>query len=309
MKIGKKIITYLFILAIAFLMALSYELFVFPNNFAPSGLGGVCTMIQYILGVRVSMLNLLMNIPLAIAVYVKVSKPAAIRAMVYTLGFSLALMFLEHFPVLQNLAYFTENGTSTILGPITAGIISGSCGSVLIRAGSCSGGMDFAAALIRQKFPEFNFFIITFILNATIAITSYFVYDFQIEPVLLCIIYSYLASSVSDRILKAGKSAVKFEIVTKDPEKLSQELIAQLHHSVTLIDGQGMYTGEGVSVLMCVINRSQIYVLEEIVEHYPGTFAYLSSVKEVVGRFKSINKKGEEEHSILDRGSQDNPLV
>ena len=91
MKHGKLILTYVVILMTACLSAVSYELFVFPNRFAPAGLNGICTMIQELTGLRVSMLNLVVNIPLALLVFKLVSKPLAIRSMVYTLGFSLAL--------------------------------------------------------------------------------------------------------------------------------------------------------------------------------------------------------------------------
>ena len=90
MKTWKKIVTYALIIAMSCVSAISYTLFVFPNKFAPSGLNGICTMIQYVTGVTVSSMNLLINLPLAFLVYKKVSKPIAIRSMVYVLGFSAA---------------------------------------------------------------------------------------------------------------------------------------------------------------------------------------------------------------------------
>ena len=44
----KKVWTYFVIAGVAFLSAMNYELFIFPNQFAPSGINGVCTMIQYL---------------------------------------------------------------------------------------------------------------------------------------------------------------------------------------------------------------------------------------------------------------------
>lgn len=302
MKKTKKLLTYLFILGVSFMAALSYELFIFPNSFAPAGLNGICTMIQHLTGLRVSVLNLLMNVPLAIAVYKLVSRPLALRSLVYTLGFSLWLMVLDHVP-LDAFAYSTASGTSTILGPIVAGIINGFCYALVIRGGSYTGGMDFVAALVRLKAPSANFFTITFVFNCVVASVSYFVYDFQIEPVLLCILYSYLSSSVSDRITKANKAAIKFEIVTQSPEALSKELIEKLHHSVTCVKGKGMYSGKGQSILTCIINRSQILELENIISNYPHTFAYLCPVNEVVGNFSHINHNGQKEEPLLDDGS------
>ena len=52
----KKAWTYLVIAGVGILGALNYELFVFPNQFAPSGVNGICTIIQYVFNIRVSSL-------------------------------------------------------------------------------------------------------------------------------------------------------------------------------------------------------------------------------------------------------------
>ena len=78
----KKVWTYFVIAVIAFASAVNYELFVFPNQFAPSGLNGICTMIQYVTGVSVGYLSLLINLPLAIWCFYEVSRPIAVRSMI-----------------------------------------------------------------------------------------------------------------------------------------------------------------------------------------------------------------------------------
>lgn len=83
----KKVWTYFVIAGVACLSAMNYELFIFPNQFAPSGINGVCTMIQYLTGVSVGYLSLLVNIPLAIWCYLEVSRAVAVRSMVYVVTF------------------------------------------------------------------------------------------------------------------------------------------------------------------------------------------------------------------------------
>ena len=53
MHTAKKVWTYLVIAFVALVGAVNYELFVFPNQFAPAGLNGICTMIQHITGISV----------------------------------------------------------------------------------------------------------------------------------------------------------------------------------------------------------------------------------------------------------------
>ena len=296
-----KLLTYGVILMLACVNALSYHIFIFPNKFAPSGLNGLCTIIQAVAGVSVGYLSLIINIPLSILVYTYVNRKLALRSMVYVITFSTMLVLLEDMN-LEAFAYSTETGTSAILGPMVAGIISGAVYACLVKASAYTGGTDYVASLIRKRRPDLNFFYVTFAINVCVAFISYFVYDYQIEPVILCILYSFLSSTVSDNMLKSGRSAIRFEIITDSPAELSEAIIRQLRHSATLIPGTGMYSGKPTNILICVINKSQIAALSAIIRQYPNTFAVMSSVSEVMGNFKHLNNAGRENNNFLDSG-------
>lgn len=299
MKSAKKVLTYGVIMGLAVIAAFNYEIFIFPNRFAPSGLNGICTMIQYLSGINIGYLSMLINVPLAIAVYILVSKPLAIRSLVYVVTFSVVTVLLDYVDM-GRFVYYTQTGTSTILGPLVAGIIAGSCYALLLRASAYTGGTDFVAAIVHKYHPEKSIFGLIFGMNVMVAIASYFVYDFQIEPVLLCILYSFMSSTVSERMTKNGRSAVRFEIITDYPEEISSEIINKLHHSATLIPGRGMYMNKEVSMLFCVVNNNQVTKLADICRKYPHTFAIIDPVSEVMGNFKKIDTHGKPEVSILD---------
>lgn len=299
MNRAKKVLTYAIIMAIAAVCALNYQLFILPNKFAPSGLNGICTMIQYVSGVNIGYLNMIVNFPLALLVYFLVSKPLAVRSMVYVLTFSVVSVMFEYVDT-SRFAYYTETGTSAILGPLVAGIIFGGCSALLLRASAYSGGTDFVASVIHKYHPEKSIFGLIFSINTMVAVTSYFVYGYQIEPVILCIIYSFMSSTVSERLTKNGRSAVRFEIITNYPEEIAGEIINKLHHSATLIPGRGMYLNKEVSMLFCVVNNNQITKLSEICRKYPNTFAIIDPVSEVMGNFKKIDTNGKVERSLID---------
>lgn len=297
----KKALTYLVIAVIALLCALNYELFVFPNRFAPAGLNGICTMIQHVTGISVGYLSLLINIPLAAVVYFRVSKSLAMRSMVYVVVFSVGLLILDHVDLSQ-FAYATSNGTSTILGPLVAGVIYGVCYSLLVRVSTFSGGTDFVAAIIHKHHPEKSIFWLIFLLNASVALISYFVYDYKMEPVILCILYSFTSSTVTQQLRKSGRSAIRFEIITSHPQEIAKAIITNLHHSATLLQGKGMYLGQETAVLICIVDKIQAVKLAAIIRQYPHTFAAVSQVGEVVGNFKHFTVDGREAKELLDPG-------
>ncbi len=295
----KKVLTYGVIAAMACINALNYTLFVFPNQFSPSGLNGLCTMFQHVTGLNMGYLNLVLNLPLAIAVFFKVSRSLALRSMTYVLIFSGMLLVLERTD-LSAFAYST--GSSAILGPLVAGIIYGSISSVLLKASAYAGGTDFIASLIHKYRPDFSFFYTVFAMNVAVACISYFVYDYKIEPVLMCILYSFTTSTLLDRSNKSGRSAVRFEIITDHPEELSNAIIQKLHHSATLIPGKGIYKGKETNLMICVVNKPQAATLSAIIRDLPGTFAVCSQVSEVMGNFKRLDNRGKQELQLLDRG-------
>ena len=299
MKNAKKVLTYLVIMGIALVCALSYELFIFPNDFAPAGLSGICTMVQYVFGISVGYLSLIINIPLAIWVFLSVSKPLAVRSMVYVVTFSVALLVLDH----VDLSAFAYSGQSSkILGPLVGGIINGACYSQLLKASAYTGGTDFIAALIHKNHPEKSIFGLIFAMNAIVAAVSYFVYDYKMEPVILCILYSFASSTLSERVTKSGRTAIRCEIITDRPQELSDAIIDKLRHSATLIPAKGMYSGKETNVLICVVNKTQVATLSAIIRAFPNTFAVFSQANEVMGNFRKLDEDGEEEVELLDPG-------
>lgn len=300
MNFLKKAWTYLVIALIAFAAAVNYELFVFPNRFAPAGINGICTMIQYLSGISVGYLSLLINLPLAIWVFKEVSKPMATRSMVYVITFSLSLLVLDQVD-LSAVAY--ETASSTILGPLVAGIIMGFCYSVLIKANTYTGGTDFVSAIIAHRHPEKTVLGLSFYLNAIVAFSSFFVYNYKIEPVILCILYSFASTTVGEHFMKSGRQAIRFEIVTDHPDEIASDIIHKMHHSATMFRAKGAFSGKDTSIVMCVVNKTQATTLSRIVRSYPNTFAMMSPVNEVMGNFKKLSVDGHRVVSMLDDGT------
>lgn len=298
---GKKVWTYWVIALVAVLAAVNYELFVFPNKFAPAGLNGICTMIQYLTNISVGYLSLIINVPLALWCYHEVSKPLALRSMVYVITFSLALLVLDRVDM-SAIAYSTENGTSKILGPLVAGVIQGYVYSILVKASAYTGGTDFISAIIHKRNPNRTFFGMTFAINTCIALASYFVYGYEMEPVILCILYTFMSTTVGERLMKSGREAICFQIITNYPDEISRELIEKLHHTTTLLPAKGMYSGKETSALLCVVNKTQVAAVTRIIHSYPHTFAMVHPVSEIFGNFKNLSSDGKEVHPVLDTG-------
>ena len=285
----KKHWSYLIIIGAAALHALNYYIFIVTNNFAPAGLNGIATMVQYKTGFSISYMSLLINVPLSIAAYFLVQKDFALKTLVFSVVYSFVFLFLQG----SDLSFIQYNaqGHDTIYPVIMSGVTAGYVYGVCFRNNASTGGTDIISRYINKIDPHTNFFIVTFILNAIVATASLFVYsngELNYKPVALCIIYCFLSTYVGNLMLRSSKTAFKFTIITTHEKAIESEIMTKLHRGCTEVSAIGTYTGTKKSMLLCVINKHQMNDLLEILAPFPDTFSYCEVVNETYGNFKMI---------------------
>lgn len=286
---ARQVQNYILLIFLSLAMALNYEIFILPNSFAPAGINGVATMIQYKMGFSIGYMNLLINVPLCFIAFLFLSRDYSVKTLVFCLSFSGFLLLFKYVGGVSDFAFKPENSANASLAAVAAGVINGFIYGSLMRINASSGGTDIVSACVRCVKPHMSLSYIIFTLNCIVALASFFVYDYKYEPVILCILYSFLTSRVSDSIVRGVREQIKFEIITEYGDEVSREIIEKLRHSVTLIPAKGMYSGMETNLLVCIINKHQIFQLQKILKNYPKTFAYISGVNETVGNFKKIS--------------------
>ena len=80
----------------AALMATNYYVFILPNQFAPAGLSGINTMVQYLFNFSVGYLSLIENIPLALISFFRVDKHFAVKTATNVVVFSVLLLLYQN---------------------------------------------------------------------------------------------------------------------------------------------------------------------------------------------------------------------
>lgn len=277
MKLVKKSAELTAISILAALSALNYNIFVFPNSFAPAGIDGICTMIQDTTQISIGYLSLIVNVPLIIISFLFLSKDFAIKNSIYVLAFSATSIFLRSLD-LSEISYHTDTGTSIILAPIAAGVIRGILYALTLGLNGASAGTDLVAALIKKKNPYMNLMNIIFSINLVISFASYFVYGMKFEPVICSIIYSFITSLVSNHIRGGAHKAVKFEIITEDAKDLCEKIRASLHQPATVVDARGVYSGGERKMVVCVVSKRKEPYLEELILAHPNAVTFKSVV-------------------------------
>ncbi len=275
----KKYLKLLLVIIFAVLSALNYAIFVFPNKFAPSGIDGICTMIQDTLNINIGYLAFIVNIPLIVLSFLFLNKDFALKSTLYIFSFSIASVIFGKLDLSQ-FFYITTTGTSAILSPVVAGTIRGFLYYVTLKLNASSGGVDIISALVKKNKPYLNLMNIIFIFNMFIALCSYFVYNMQPEPVICSILYAFITTSVTTSVQKSKNENIKYEIITPSIDAIYAELSEKFQQSATIIDTHGAYSGSSNKMLVCVVDKKKSPFIEEILLKHPECVVF----KTIAGR-------------------------
>lgn len=282
----KKGLDYLLITFGTALLALSIYLFLSPNIIAPGGVTGFAVVIKKLLGYKIFITNLVINIPLFLIGVFILGRDSGAKTAFGTLSLSFFLLYFEtSFPGL----YATND---ILLASIFGGVLSGVGIGLVFRAGGTTGGTDLLGAILNNYIPIISIPKLMMIVDLLVVVTAGVV-NKSVETSLYSIITLYLIVKVADFIIEGLDYSKMFYIVSSKPEEISQALIDSLGRGVTSLYGQGMYTRTDKDVLLCVVYRGQLVKAKKIIHDIdPKAFVMISTTHEVLGegfRTKKIN--------------------
>ncbi|MDE7464600.1 MAG: YitT family protein [Clostridiales bacterium] len=267
----------LVIIISGFIRSICVKIFIEPHNFAPGGATGIATMLNYATGFETGWIYLIINAPLIVIAFIFIGKSFAIKTGAAIGMSSLSMILLDYVD-------FTK---LVVENPVLSALASGSLGGIglalMLKIGGSTGGSDIIAVCIQKKLSATNVSWFIYAIDAMIVFVSAFVYRDGLNPVLISLVEMFCLAKMTDVITSGFKTALKYEIITKDPEPLSQDILHKLHRGVTCTKVMGMYSHDERYMLTCIIRKHQLSEFNKLMQSYPDTFAYLSNTREVVG--------------------------
>ena len=287
---NKKVIRELFFDALTSIVAgliVAFGLHVFANsnNFAPGGISGIASVIATLTHVNMGYYMIMFNLPLFILASIYVERKLGIFLTLYVATQSATLILLEK---ADFIAPYVASSGNLIFATIATGVVTGVGYALQIKRHGASGGTYCISSLVKHWHPAANIAWLTFVLDSVVVILILFVYDSanKIESAICTLLNLFIANIVVDYCLQGAKEGYKFEIITNEPEELSQEIMAELKHGVTEMKVNGMYTHQERYMVVCIIRKRELSKMMRIIKKYPKSFASFSRVNEVFGNFK-----------------------
>ena len=256
------------------LVGTALSVFTIPNEIAPGGISGLSTALAYMLGVRVSVLTLVLNIPIMLAAYRLLGK----CSFFYTL-LSTALLsgFIE-------LASFLPVYTGNILiAAVYGGVLTGIGIGILFLRNITTGGTDLLALMLHKAFPNVPNGTILAVIDGIVVLIAVLVFR-KIEVALTSVLTIYFSSKVIDLIAQGVDYAKVIYIVTDKGKELSAVLNSSTDRGNTVIKAFGGYTGAEKQLVITVTRRNVLaQTLRLIHATDPAAFTFVTDSTEVHG--------------------------
>lgn len=170
----------------------------------------------------------------------------------------------------------------TLLISIFGGLINGLCVSICLIGNTSSGGFDFIAIYFSEKNGRdiWNYILG---INACILIVAGLLFGW--DKALYSIIFQFTSTQVVQILHQKYKKHTLF-IITKEPNRVYQEISQLTNHSATEFQGTGCYTHENTSLLYSVVSREEAKILvQKVHEIDPQAFVNIIKTDYINGRF------------------------
>lgn len=269
----KRAYEYAHVLLGAAVIAISFNVFLLPNEIASGGTSGISTIVAAKFGIEPAFTQWALNIPLFIAGVILLGKQFGLKTLVGTVFFPF-------------IVYLTKDWdpwtTDALLGSICGGMGVGTGLGIVFRGKASTGGTDLAAQIL-HKYTQISLGKCVALIDGLIVISAAVVFD--IERGLYALIGLYATSKTIDLIqIGFGRSKMTM-IVTNKENEIRKAIFDKIDRGVTELSGKGGYTDSEKPVLMCVVDQTQFTKLKQVVKNTdPQAFVIVMDASEVLGQ-------------------------
>jgi len=256
------------------LVGISLSVFAIPNDIAPGGVSGLATALAHISPIRVSLWNIILNVPLLLFAW----RLLGARTIIFTI-ISTALMSL-----------FIEVGMlippysgDSLLAALCAGVVCGVGIGLLMLRGISTGGTDLLALILRKPFPNIANGNLLMIIDASVVLFAVCVFR-DMDVALYSFVTIFSCSKLIDALAQGVDYAKVIYTITDNGKRVSDMVAAQTDRGTTIVPATGGYTGQGKDIVIIVTRRNMLsQTLRAIKAADPKAFTFVTDSTEVHG--------------------------
>ncbi len=258
------------------IFALGFEWFFAPNKIAMGGVTGLAQVINVLIpALSVGILTIILNIPLFLAGWKLIG--------FHLLASSLFSMAVSSVAIDVIAAWYTFPPMDPLLACLCGGAVMGAGFGLVFAQGATTGGTDIVARLLKLRFPWLPMGKLLLVPDGVVLALAAVAFG-QVETALYGAVALVVMAKVMDAVLY-GTDASKVAIIVSDRwREIADVLLREQDRGVTILRGQGAYTGAEKQVLMVAFPQKEIVQLKRTIRDLDSSaFLIVCNAHEVLG--------------------------
>ena len=247
-----------------------------PNKIGFGGITGVGQIVNHLLPwAPIGTVVILLNIPLFLLGWRLLGG--------HLLVSSLYAMFISSVFIDLLTAWYTFQPMEPMLACIFGGLSMGGSIGVIFLQGATTGGTDLIARLLKLKVAWLPMGKLLMAIDLVVIVAVAVVFQ-NLYSAMYGLVALYISSIVMDGVLYGMDLAKVAYIISDKHREIAGVIIHDIDRGVTILHGEGGYSGAEKQVLMVAIKQEQIVALKEAVKRLdPAAFLIVCEAHEVLG--------------------------
>ena len=272
----KYLLPYLWITLASAVYALGFNWCYEPNAIGFGGITGVAQIVNAILpAAPIGTVVILLNVPLFLMGWKFLGGHLLLSSLYAMFISSLAIDLLHLVCVFQHM--------DPVLATIYGGVLMGGSLGIIFLQGATTGGTDLIARLLKLKLAWLPMGKLLMAIDLAVILAVAVAFG-NLDSALYGVVALYLSSKVMDLVLYGLDTAKVAYIISDRHQEIAQRLIRDLDRGVTLLRGEGGWSGREKRVVMCAFKQRQIVAMKAIVRDIdPAAFLIVCDAHEVMG--------------------------
>jgi uncharacterized membrane-anchored protein YitT (DUF2179 family) len=268
----RSLFSYVSILIGAFIIAVSFNLFLLPNKIASGGVSGISIILNTLTAIPPAYTQWAFNIPLFIVGILVLGKQFGIKTAVGSIVLPLFVLLTSHLPPPTH-----DPLLASLYGGLGVGVGLG----LVFRGRGSTGGTDVAAQVIHRVFGVRLGLAVAAMDGLVIISAGIFI---SLENALYALIGLFATSKTIDIIQTGLQTSKAAYIISKEPDRVAATILHDLDRGLTKLAGVGGYTGDSRPVLLVVVAQNEVMRLKVLVRDVdPDAFIIITNAAEVLG--------------------------
>lgn len=250
----KKLSKYIQVIAGMILVAIAFNLIIYPMKIVIGGTNGIAIIVNKIFSLNA---NVFIEIFYVVTLVLSFIVLGAKKTRNAILGSILYPLFVELFSKISEVIILDYN--NALLMYFVAAMIMGVGEGLIFKHDYVCGGTDIIKKILSEKL-HIQMGQCVFMIDASIIALGGFI--FGIRSALYAIIIVFISSKITDRVILGISAKKMFYIMTSKPQEVKECITNDLKTGVTELGVLGGYTSERQKIIMCVISTRDYIKLE-----------------------------------------------